>query len=49
MGKDFAVDLVHDDKYFTTKMKSYGSEIKTDFNIAGLPPGRTQCYSILFY
>ena len=30
IGKDFDVETIHDDKYISTKIRSYKDEIRTD-------------------
>ena len=32
MGKDFDVEVVQNDRYTTTKIRSHGDEIKNDFH-----------------
>ena len=41
--RDFDIYVIHDDKYLTNKIKSYGNEIKTDCHSDRLPPKKAWC------
>ena len=39
----FDFEVIHENKYITTEIKSFDNKIKTDFHDEGMPPEQIRC------
>ena len=47
IGKEFDIELVYNEKYMETKIKSYESKINTNFHVDGIPGSHWKCLSVM--